>query len=336
MTGLKYQLKNSRRDKMCMLAFILPVLVGIAIHLLSGVSFQAMEETAFGIIENNMSDDAVKWLRSNGAVSEFDTRAALEAAVNDPSTQMIGVLPAGEGIQTIISGDELEVNQVIAETLPELYNNRNAALTFSSTILSPTTDNEGLKSLLIAMTLVTAMFMGCTFNAMNIIGEKEEGIGLVNQILPVSMVAFVSQKILLGFLGGTASSLMTAMICMKIAREQLAPFLLIVLLSAYISALAGLFIGHYANELMVGIGYIKIVMVIFLAPPIFFYLTVPHDSFIFRLSYLLPSSATFYGVMDVLNGRRVDMILTMGILLIHAVFWSLAYGCIRKIRQTDV
>ena len=176
MKGLKYQLKSIRRDKMCILTFLLPVIVGISINLLSGVSFQSIGETTFGIVENNITDDAVKWLQSNGAVIPYETRAELEAAVNDPSTQTIGVLQAGNEIQTFIAGDELEVNKVIADTLPQVYENRTTQLSITRTVIPVVSDNDGLKSLLIVITLVTAMFMGCTFNAMNIISEKEDGI----------------------------------------------------------------------------------------------------------------------------------------------------------------
>ena len=141
---------------------------------------------------------------------------------------------------------------------------------------------------------------------------------------------YMIQKTLLGFIGGTVSTIITALICMRIEAVQVLPFLLIVLLSAYISALIGLFIGYYANGLMVGIVYIKIIMILFLAPPIFFYLTVPNNSIIFRLSYLLPSSATFYGVMDLLKGKTEEIIPVLLVLLIHAVLWSIVYKLVRK------
>ena len=334
MKGLKYQLKSIRRDKMCILTFLLPVIVGIAINLLSGVSFQSIGETTFGIVENNITDDAGKWLQSNGAVIPYETRAELEAAVNDPSTQTIGVLQAGNEIQTFIAGDEVEVNKVIADTLPQVYENRTTQLSITRTVIPVVSDNDGLKSLLIVITLVTAMFMGCTFNAMNIISEKEDGIEFINQVLPMSMTSYIIQKTLLGFIGGTISTIITTLICMRIQAVQILPFLLIVLLSTYISALIGLFIGYYANGLMVGIVYIKIVMILFLAPPIFFYLTVPSNSFVFQLSYLLPSSATFYGIMDLLQGRTEETIPVLLALLIHAVFWSIVYKLMRKITKS--
>lgn len=331
MKGLKYQLKSIRRDKMCILTFLLPVIVGIAIDLLSGVSFQSMGETAFGVLENNISADTVEWLQSNGTVTQYETLDELREAVNNPSTQMIGVLQTGNAIQTFLSGDELEVNRRIADTLPQIYENRIEQLSFDKTIIPIKTDNnEGLKSLLIALTLVTAMFMGCTFNAMNIISEKEDGIEFINQVLPTTTKSYVVQKMLLGFIGGSVSTIVTAFICMRIEAVQILPFLLIVLFSAYISALIGLFIGYFSNGLMVGIVYIKIVMILFLAPPIFFYLTVPDNSIIFILSYLIPSSATFYGVMDLLNGQFEKLWSTFTVLLTHAILWSAIYKLVRK------
>lgn len=133
-------------------------------------------ETAFGVLENSISSDTVEWLRSNGTVTQYKTSGELLEAVNDPSTQMIGVLQAGNAIQTFLSGDELEVNQKIADTLPQIYENRKGRLSFDKTVIPVKKENEGVKSLFIVLTLVTAMFMGCTFNAMNIISEKEDGI----------------------------------------------------------------------------------------------------------------------------------------------------------------
>ena len=216
MNSLKYQLRSIRRDKMCILTFLLPVVVGIAINLLFGVSFQSISETSFGVIQSEATDDTVAWLQQNGIVTEYETLDALRSAVNDPSTQMIGVIQVDDTIQTFISGDELEVNRVIADTLPQIYENQREPLPVEQTLIHMKTGNEGLKSLLIAITLVTAMFMGCTFNAMNIISEKEDGIKFINQVLPMTTRSYVVQKILLGFVGGTASTIVTASICMRI------------------------------------------------------------------------------------------------------------------------
>ena len=70
--------------------------------------------------------------------------------------------------------------------------------------------------------------------------------------------------------------------------------------------------------------YIKILMILFLAPPILFYLAISPQSPLFNLSYLLPSSATFYALMDLLNNQPDRLSLNLFILFVHAILWSVA------------
>lgn len=323
MKGLTYQLKNIWRDKLCILSFLLPVIVGIAINLLSGVSFSSLSETAFYIMEGDLSTETVEWLQTNGSVTIFTDIASLKSAINAPATQAIGVLKDGDAIKTLLSGDELKINAIVASTLPQLYAKRDNIASAKITITSVMNSNDGLISLLVVITMVTAMFMGCTFNAMSIVGEKEDGIAFVNEVLPMTKREYVIQKITLGFVGGVVSTVLTACVCMRVSPAQALPLLLIILLSAFIAALVGLLIGRLSNGLMVGIVYIKMVMIIFLAPPILFYLTVPSDSIGYALSYLLPSSATFYGLMGLLDGQTGGLCLNIIILLAHCIIWLL-------------
>lgn len=333
MKGLKYQLKNIRRDKLCLLSFLLPIIVGLAISMLSGASFSSISETAFYALENDLSDDTIRWLKENGSVTTFLDMVSLKSAVNNPSTQGIGVLQDGMGIKTLLSGDELQINTVIGNTLPDLYAKRdNVAL--SSTVITPAENSsDGLISLLIVITMVTAMFMGCTFNAMSIISEKEDGISFINEVLPMTKREYIIQKIALGFMGGVLSTILTALVCMKTTVSQAIPLLLLIVLSAFVATLVGLFIGYFSNGLMVGIVYIKVVMILFLAPPILFYLAVPSDSLLYALSYLFPSSATFYGLMDALNGQSNKVGLNIIILFAHCLVWLFLYFIIMHSKQ---
>lgn len=329
MKGLKYQLKNICRDKMCILSFLLPVLVGLAINLLSGVSFSSLSEPAFYIIENDISFDTIEWLQTNGSVTAFSDISSLKNAVNDPATQGIGVLQDGDGIKTLLSGDELQINTVIGNTLPHLYAQRDNAALAQITVIPAADNSDSLKSLLIVITLVTAMFMGCTFNAMNMIVEKEDGILLINQVLPMTKRYYIVQKISLGFVGGILSAVLTACICMKITASGALSLLLLIVLSAFMASLVGLFIGCFSSGLMAGIMYIKIVMILFLAPPILFYLIVPSDSVLYSLSYLLPSSATFYGLMNLINGHSEWIGINLVVLMVHCIIWLLLFFVIK-------
>ena len=70
---------------------------------------------------------------------------------------------------------------------------------------------------------------------------------------------------------------------------------------------------------------IKIIMILCLAPPIIFYLTVSTDSAVYPLSYLFPSSAAFYGLMELLSGQMENLGLYLVILSIHAVLLTCLY-----------
>lgn len=325
MKRLKYQLKNLRKDKLCLLTFLLPIVVGIVINVLPAMNTQTLGETAFGSVKNDLPAEAARWLRENGTLTEYGTLGELETAVNDPATQMIGVLRSENGIRTILSGDELKLYETTGRTLPRLYDNRMNKIAFSQTVVPIQSNYDGLKSLLIVITLVTAMFMGCTFNSMNIIGEKEDGVALVNQILPMDADDYILQKLTLGFIGGCASTAICAFLCIRITPAQILPLFLLIVLSAYAASLIGLFVGHFSSGLMIGIVYIKILMILFLAPPIIFYLVVPTNSMLFPFSYLFPSSAAFYGLMDVLGGQAHRLWLNLAILAGHAGLLSGIY-----------
>nr|WP_302141770.1 ABC transporter permease [uncultured Schaedlerella sp.] len=360
-TALNYQMKSIRRDKLCILTFLLPILVGLALNLLSDLNFSAAAESAFGILKNDLSAETVSWLRQYGSVTEYDTLEQLEAAVIEPSTQVIGILSdasgsmsgtseiqagdsgilsggssipsdgsgipsSGSGIRAFRSGDETTRIAASADLLPALYADRGLMSQYKIEMFPSPADGEMMKHLLIVITMVTAMFMGCTFNAMSIISEKEDGILYINEILPMTKAQYALQKIMVGFLGGTISTVLTALICIRLRAAQLLPLLLLIVLSAFIAALTGLFIAKFSESLMVGIVYIKLVMILFLAPPILFYLLFPAGGVLHTLSYLLPSSATFYGLMKLLNGSG-GLGKEVAVLAVHCVVWFLLYVC---------
>ena len=72
-------------------------------------------------------------------------------------------------------------------------------------------------------------------------------------------------------------------------------------------------------------------MILFLAPPVLVYLTVPSDSFIHTLSYLLPSAATFYGLMDLLDGQTQELKTDIIVLSAHCILWLLVFSAIGNI-----
>lgn len=194
MSGLIYQLKSVRKDKFCIMTFLLPLIVAFILNFIGAIDFSTLSEFHFGVIQDNLPAGTISWLERYGAVTEYKTQEDLIDAVNDPSTNFIGVEADGNGIKTMLSGDEMDLWRQTADTLPALYRDYENAEEITVTVLERPDPMEGFQNIFIAATLIVAMFMGCTFNAMNIIEEKESGVALVNQILPMTHSQYIIQK----------------------------------------------------------------------------------------------------------------------------------------------
>lgn len=329
MRGLFYQLKSVWKDKLCMISFLLPIVVSLALNVIGGIDLSSVAEFHFGVLESDLPVQTIVWLERYGSVTVYKTQEELTDAINEPSTYMIGVASDGDGIQTMVSGDELDLFRQTADTLPALYEGRESAGQISITVLERPDMMAGLQNIFIAITLIVAMFMGCTFNAMNIISEKENGVDLVNQVLPMTQSGYVIQKIFVGFIGGCLSAVFAACCYFRIPVKNVLLMLVLMILSAFIAALIGLFIGKFSESLMVGVVYIKIIMIIFMAVPLVSYLLAA-GSLVSALCYFVPSSAAFEGIMNLAIGNRSVIGKDMFILMAHCIIWFLLYLSISK------
>lgn len=335
MKGLYYQLKSVWKDKLCIMSFLLPVVVALALNFIGGIDLSSVAEFHFGVLESDLSAQTIVWLERYGSVTIYKTQEELTDAINEPSTYMIGVKSDGNSIQTLVSGDELDLFRQTADTLPALYEGRKSAGQISVTVLERPDMMAGLQNIFISITLIVAMFMGCTFNAMNIISEKENGVDLVNQILPMTQSGYVIQKIFVGFIGGCLSAVLTACCYFRIPVKNVLLMLVLIILSAFIAALIGLFIGKFSESLMVGVVYIKIIMIIFMAVPLVSYLLAA-GGLISVLCYFVPSSASFEGIMKLANSDKPMISKDIFILMAHCIIWFLLYLSISKRKKAYI
>ena len=330
MKGLIYQLKSVRKDKFCIMSFLLPIVVAVALNFVGSIDLSSLGEFHFGVIANDTTSEISTWLERYGTVTVYPTQEELIVAINEPAPNLIGIKADGDGIRTILSGDELDTFQQAANTLPALYKQREMVAQATVQVLERPDMMAGYQNIFIAITLIVAMFMGCTFNAMNIISEKEDGVAFINEILPMTPRQYMIQKIFVGFVFGCLSAILTAAICFRLTFTGMAVMLVLIVLSAFVSALIGLFVGHMSDGLMVGVVYIKIVMIVFMAVPILYFLAGTGNKVLACICYLIPSSATFEGIMDLANGNTATTIKDFFILVIHCVFWLMLYLFISK------
>ncbi|MCI8491367.1 MAG: ABC transporter permease [Lachnospiraceae bacterium] len=335
MRGLIYQLKSVWKDKFCIMSFLLPIIVAVALNFVGTIDLSSLGELHFGALENDLSARTITWLERYGSVTIYKTLEELTASINEPSTDLIGVENDGNSIKTMLAGDELDIYRQVADTLPVLYAERETAGQINVSILERSDVLAGMQNIFIAMTLIVAMFMGCTFNAMNMISEKENGVELVNQILPMTHSQYVIQKIFIGFVCGCLSAVITACICFRLSLQGILLMLALIILSAFVAALIGLFIGKFSENLMVGVVYVKVVMIVFMAVPLLSYL-LGANGLVLTLCYFVPSNATFEGIMNLANSTEPMIAKDMLILMVHCIVWFLLYLSISKRQKKNV
>ena len=325
MKGLRYQLKSVLHDKFCLMTFLLPIVVAVALNFVGAIDFSTLGELHFGVLKGNLLTQTVTWLERYGPVTAYPTVEELTDAIKEPSTNLIGVEADGNSIKTILSGDELDIFRQTADTLPDLYEQRNTAGQTQVRILERPNVMAEFQDMFIAVTLIVAMFMGCTFNAMNMISEKEDGVAFINEILPMTKSQYIMQKLFVGFICGCLSSILTVCICFRLSLQNVALMLVLIVLSAFVAALTGVFIGRASSGLMVGVGYIKIVMLLFIAVPILSFLLEISQPLLSTVCYLVPSQATFEGIMALSAGSGTAAVKDIFILAVHCLLWFLLY-----------
>lgn len=323
MKGLKYQLKSVLKDKFCLMTFLLPMMVAVALNFMGSIDLSSLGEHHFGVLKNDLSPHTAAWLERYGPVTVYETQEELTAAINEPSTNIIGVKADGAGIKTVVAGDELDIFRQAAVTLPSLYEQREWAEKVEIQTLERSDILESFQDIFIPAVLIVAMFMGCTFNAMNIISEKEDGVAFVNEILPMTPSQYILQKVVVGFLFGSLSSIVTACICFRLSWQNFGLLPLIVL-SSFVAALIGLFIGKLSESLMTGVVYIKIAMLAFLAVPIVCAL-IGVNGPLAVICNIVPSQPAFDGIMALSAGNMGTAIKDIGILAIHCAAWFALY-----------
>lgn len=315
------QIKSVLRDKFCLMTFFLPVVVAAGLHLAGEIDFSSLEKYHFGVTEGELPAETLDWLARYGTVTVCPDREALIDAVNDPATSLIGVRDGESGIRTLVSGDELSLIRETADTLPALYARRQRAAQTPVKVFERPGRMAGFGDLLLVMTQITAMFMGCTFNAMNIISEKEDGVVFVNGILPMSRGQYLLHKTAVGFACGCLSALLCALICFRLSSEETLLLSGLIVLCAFLAALLGLLIGNASQGMMTGVAWIKVVMLVFIAVPVLGFLAQEAGGALRILLYLVPSHPAFEGIMDLIGEKSGKVYTDMVILALHCGAW---------------
>jgi hypothetical protein len=108
--------------------------------------------------------------------------------------------------------------------------------------------------------------------------------------------------------------------------------LALILLSSFVAALIGLFIGRLSDGLMVGVVYIKIIMLVFIAVPILCAL-IGVSGPMAVICNIVPSRPAFDGIMAMSAGNMGTAWADTGVLALHAAAWFALYALLSRRRR---
>ena len=94
--------------------------------------------------------------------------------------------------------------------------------------------------------------------------------------------------------------------------------------SSFVAALIGLFIGKFSEGLLIGVVYIKIVMLLFLAVP-FVCALIGVSGPLAVICNIVPSQPAFEGIMALSAGSMGTAMKDVSILAIHCIVWFVLY-----------
>lgn len=66
MKGLIYQIKSVRKDKFCIMSFLLPVVVALALNFVGSIDLSSLGEFQFGVIAHDTTLEIESWLEQYG------------------------------------------------------------------------------------------------------------------------------------------------------------------------------------------------------------------------------------------------------------------------------
>ncbi len=319
MKVISYQIKLLLRDKMIIISFLLPIISALLVANLDEKLFPSESEVQFVCVkENNMIPKDL--LERYGDVTYVDTVESLYIQVSDPSTEKIGIVMENKKYFVILSGDETSYIKSLAKILPFILKN-DIMINYDYKIIEDNSDLFSDKRLIVSLIMIMSLFIGCSFNAINIVEEKEKNIDRVYSVIPISRSKILIQKIFLGFSGGVLMSLFTWII-MSGVNDSFLKILILIIVTSYFSSIIGVIVAKFSNNFLSVVVILKFILIMFMAIPIVI-LTLSKVTILYKILYFcIPSIPAF----NIINNHNYiswnEYLLGIFVIVIHSIFWT--------------
>lgn len=321
MLRLLIQLKTVIRDKIALLSFSLPIITAIIVLVIGDNSIAGIDTHMFGVVTNNLDKSTIRAIDQLGVIHYFDNVEQLIHGINDPSNEVIGIMLHDDNLEVLVSGDETSRTTELAKNIVFMLN-RSKENVVTNKILAANEFSE-FKDIIFAMIILMSLFIGSTFNVMNVISEKESGINRIYGTLPTNSQNYLIEKVIIGFLSSVIVSMLTITILMGDMMKVLIMLPLAIIVSL-ITSVIGLLLGIISDGFVIGISYIKLLMVAFMAIPIVEHMLIKNNTVKMILN-ILPPVSTFNGIIAVFNDEYSLLFYSIMLLLLNCMFLLFIY-----------
>lgn len=316
--------KVNTRDFMALYIMLFPILFSVAILIFTpGVS-----DTSVNLAVLSSDKDMVAYFEDFAKVETFDTVEAIEQRVLGRD-EIIGVISDGDTSYLLQQGNEKEQTLSYSKLLFGLYQQGATISESNATIHEFGESVPPLKKLLVNIGILLTSILGGMLIAMNIVEEKVDNTVSAINVTPVSRIAFIFGKGLIGvaspILGSLAILLITGFGYVNIGQ-----ILLIVFATSLISLMLGFIEGIINDDFMSAAGTMKMLFL-----PLGGAIAAIEllGDFWQKFFYWIPFYWTYKGNAAVLDGSATwpQILMYTGIvLLISIVIFALLAPRIRK------
>lgn len=319
---LRLQLKNILRDKFVQISILLPIVLAIVLKLCTP---NLIIEPRVAILKDNLSPATINQLADVAIVEQYFHISELRNRILENKNEIIGLVfdDRTGHFKVMLQGNETIRVKTTAQIIAKLINGRITTDKTETEILI--NDNNDLYNFLMTLNVLIALFMGCTFNAFNLVAEKEEGIININRILPIQHHKYIIQKTILGFIGSVVVAVVTITIAFGSGINWwiVFPFILV---SSFAVSILGLYLGLFSNGLLSIIVNTKVILLLFIFVPVIGFI-MPADLKVMRtIFYLIPSFPMFAGLWAIFQERNMlQMIINTSIMGIQALLAYFIY-----------
>lgn len=306
-------LKVSLRDFMSLFIILFPFVLALMVNFLAPGIEDTMVNIALLRDENpGMAD----YFDDYAHISQFADRSALEERIL-ARDNVVGIVGQGEAAVILTQGNEPKEVVDFARLLKTFFEYGRSAADTTAEIRDFGVKTPPIKMLWANMGILLMTALAGMLVSLNIVEEKMDNTVSAINVAPISRIAWIFGKCLMGLLLALLGSVILVYFMGVAAHVNFAQMLVLVFAASLISIMIGLLQGLNSDDVMTAVATTKIIMLPLAASVAGYELLAEKWQWVL---YWSPFYWVYKGTIAIMNGDMtwVQLALTCGIVLVLA------------------